>query len=334
MSKRRLVITAVLSGKSQSEVARRYGVSQGWISRLMARYRAEGEAVFEARSRRPNSNPNATPPEVVNLVIDIRHRLGRAGLDAGAETIAWHLDHTHHTTVSRPTINRILTRAHLVAPEPRKRPKSSYIRFEADQPNECWQSDFTHYRLTRLDGTPGADVEIIAWLDDHSRFLLHASAHRPVTARVVHTTFRQAADLHGYPASTLTDNGMVYTVRLGAWVGSGNAGPESNGLSKGLTSAIWWAGAVRGCGGILRVPVRRGEKTAGALETVRLPPQVPAGAASRALVRMVNSFMRLWQPASRFHSSCAWPSPRRSTCFPCRVWICPNTGSTIALRLA
>jgi transposase InsO family protein len=27
-------------------------------------------------------------------------------------------------------------------------------------------------------------------------------------------TFRQAADQHGYPASTLTDNGMVYTVRL------------------------------------------------------------------------------------------------------------------------
>lgn len=214
MSKRRLVITAVLSGLSQSEVARRYGVSQGWISRLMARYRTEGEAAFEARSRRPNSNPSATAPEVVDLVIDIRRRLRRAGLDAGAQTPAWHLEHTHHTSVSRPTINRILTRAHLVTPEPKKRPKSSYTRFEADQPNQTWQSDFTHYRLTRPDGTPGPDVEIIAWLDDHSRFLLHACAHRRVTAQVVHTTFRQAGDLHGYPASTLTDNGMVYTVRL------------------------------------------------------------------------------------------------------------------------
>ncbi len=136
MSKRRLVITAVLSGQSQSEVARRYGVSQGWISRLMARYQAEGEAVFEARSRRPNNNPNATPPEVVDLVIDIRRRLRRAGLDAGAETIAWHLEHTHKTVLARATINRILTRAHLVTPEPKKRPKSSYIRFEAAMPNE------------------------------------------------------------------------------------------------------------------------------------------------------------------------------------------------------
>ena len=100
-----------------------------------------------------------------------------------------------------------------MTPDPSKRPKSSYIRFEAEQPNETWQSDFTHYRLTRPDGRPGADTEIITWLDDHSRYALHLSAHRRVTAPIVLATFRQAGDLHGYPASTLTDNGMVYTVR-------------------------------------------------------------------------------------------------------------------------
>jgi transposase len=41
MSKARLVITAVVAERlSQGEAARRYGVSQGWISRLLARYRA------------------------------------------------------------------------------------------------------------------------------------------------------------------------------------------------------------------------------------------------------------------------------------------------------
>jgi hypothetical protein len=44
--------------------------------------------------------------------------------------------------------------------------------------------------------------------------VLHCSAHIPVTARTVLNTFRTAASHHGYPASTLTDNGMVYTVRL------------------------------------------------------------------------------------------------------------------------
>jgi transposase InsO family protein len=214
MSKQRLVIMAVLAGQSQSAVARRYGVSQGWISKMMARYRVEGEAAFEPRSRRPKNIPSATSDEVVDIIVGLRRRLVRAGLDAGAETIAWHLEHTHKIVVHRATIHRILTRHNLVTPEPSKRPKSSYKHFAADQPNECWQSDFTHYRLTRPDGRPGADAEIITWIDDHSRYALHISAHRRITAKIVADTFHQAGQQHGYPASTLTDNGMVYTVRL------------------------------------------------------------------------------------------------------------------------
>src|SRR3954447_5093965 len=213
-SKRRLVITAVLAGSSQSEVARTFGVSQGWISRLMKLYAAEGEAAFEPRSRAPKNSPAATPEATVELVLELRKKLSEAGLDAGADTLDWHLQHHHQITLARATINRILVRAGRVSPDPSKRPKSSYIRFEAEQPNETWQSDFTHYRLTPPDGRPGSDVEIITWLDDHSRMALHISAHARVTAPIVLATFRQAGDLHGYPTSTLTDNGMVYTVRL------------------------------------------------------------------------------------------------------------------------
>ena len=101
-----------------------------------------------------------------------------------------------------------------MTPEPKKRPKSSYIRFEAAMPNETWQSDFTHYRLTRPDGRPGTDVEIITWLDDCTRYALHVTAHRRSPPRSCKPTFREAAGQHGIPASTLTDNGMVYTVRL------------------------------------------------------------------------------------------------------------------------
>ena len=215
MSKARLVITALfVDHQTPAEVAARYGVHRAWVYKLKARYEAEGEAALEPRSRRPKTTPTETPQATVELVLRLRKQLIDAGLDAGADTIGWHLAHRHHTDLSRATINRILVRAGAVAPDPSKRPKSSYIRFEAAQPNETWQSDFTHYRLTRPDGTPGADTEIITWLDDHSRYALHVSAHARVTASIVLATFRQAGDLHGYPASTLTDNGMVYTVRL------------------------------------------------------------------------------------------------------------------------
>jgi transposase InsO family protein len=201
MSKARLVITAVVTeGRTQGEVARAYGVSQGWVSRLVARYRAEGQAAFEPRSRRPKTSPRALPDATVALIVELRKELAGQGLDAGPQTIAWHLRHHHQLTVSPASISRHLARAGLVVPEPGKRPKSSYIRFQADQPNECWQSDFTHYPLA--DGT---DTEILTWLDDHSRYALRVTAHRTVTGPVVLAAFRAACAQHGTPAATLTD---------------------------------------------------------------------------------------------------------------------------------
>ncbi len=224
-SKARLVITAItLEHRTVADVVADYGVSRSWVYELLARYQTEGDAAFEPRSRRPHTSPNAIPAEVVELILLLRKQLIDAGLDAGAETIDWHLTHRHQKSVSKATIHRILTRSGVVTPDPSKRPKSSYLRFEAAMPNETWQSDFTHYRLTRPDGRPGKDVEIITWLDDHSRYALHVTAHQPVTAKTVLQTFRQATDLHGYPASTLTDNGMVYTVRL---AGHGRRGGQN-----------------------------------------------------------------------------------------------------------
>jgi transposase len=201
MSKARLVITAVVAeGRSQGEVARAYGVSQGWVSRMVARYRDEGEAAFEPRSRRPKTSPGAIPDATADLIVLLRKELSGQGLDAGPHTIAWHLEHHHQVKVSAATISRHLSRAGLVTPEPSKRPRSSYIRFEAQLPNECWQADFTHYPLAG-----GAGTEILTWPGDHSRLALSVTAHARVTGPVVLAEFRAAVAAYGPPASTLTD---------------------------------------------------------------------------------------------------------------------------------
>ena len=187
------------------------------MSRLLARYRREGEAAFEPRSRRPKSSPTAVAPEVVELIVNLRAELSAQGLDAGPATIAWHLERHHATVVSVSTVRRRLLDAGLITPEPRKRPKSSYIRFAAELPNETWQSDFTHWRLAE-----GTDVEILTWLDDHSRYALSVTAHRPVTGPTVVDTFLHAAADQGLPASVLTDNGMVFTTRFAGGRGGRN----------------------------------------------------------------------------------------------------------------
>jgi transposase InsO family protein len=218
MSKARLVITAVVAEKRPvSEVARTYGVARSWIYTLLARYRAEGEAAFEPRSRRPRTSPSAVGDDTVELIVRLRKDLSGQGLDAGPHTIAWHLDHHHQVTVSPATISRYLTRAGLVTPEPKKRPKSSYIRFAAEQPNERWQSDFIHWHLA-----DGQETEIVSWIDDHSRLALSVTAHPVTTGQVTLATFRAAVARHGTPASTLTDNGTVYTTRLAGGRGGRN----------------------------------------------------------------------------------------------------------------
>jgi transposase InsO family protein len=223
MSRARLVITAVVYEKRrQAEVARAYGVSEGWVSKLVSRYRAEGEAAFVPRSRRPKTSPSALAAGTVELILRLRKQLAELGLDAGPDTIAWHLAHHHGITVSRATVSRQLVKAGLVAPEPKKRPKSSYIRFAAELPNECWQADVTHYRLTRPDGRPGADAEILSWLDDCARYALSVTAHTRVTGPTVLAGFRRTCRTYGVPASTLTDNAMVFTARYAGGRGGRN----------------------------------------------------------------------------------------------------------------
>ena len=219
MSKARLVITAVvIEGRRPAEVARTYGVARSWVYELVARYRAEGDRAFEPRSRRPRSSPATIEPSVAELIVRLRKELAGDGLDAGAATIGWHLEHAHGVHVSRATIYRHLRAAGLITPTPKKRPRSSYIRFEAEQPNECWQADFTHVRLA--DGT---DSEVLCWIDDHARYALSITAHERVTGPIVLTVFRDCVDRYGPPASTLTDNGMVFTARLAGGRGGRNA---------------------------------------------------------------------------------------------------------------
>ncbi len=215
MSKAKLVITAVVvEGRKPSEVADAYDVSRSWLYELLARYRTEGDEAFKPRSRRPKTAPNATPAATVELILKLRRQLAGVGLDAGPDTIGWHLTQHHGITVSRATISRHLAKAGLVTPEPKKKPKSSYIRFQATMPNETWQSDFTHYPLKGQDSQTNADTEILTWLDDCTRMAIRVTAHHRVTAPIVRDSFREAVKTHGIPASTLTDNGMVFTTRL------------------------------------------------------------------------------------------------------------------------
>jgi transposase InsO family protein len=212
---RYLVERHLREGTPVAELAAAHGVHRSWLYKLLARYRADRDAGLEARSRRPHRSPTRITDRFEDQIIALRKRLDTAGFDAGAQTIHSHLARSHDTPPSVSTIWRVLTARGFVTPQPHKRPRSSYIRFAAELPNECWQMDVTHWPLA--DGTK---LEILNMLDDHSRLCVAAKAFRVVNAHDVVTTFNTAAALCGYPASVLSDNGAVFTATYRGGIGA------------------------------------------------------------------------------------------------------------------
>ena len=207
MSLGRYVVDAVLiEGRSPSELARQHGLSRSWIYALIARFREGGYLALQPRSRRPRSCPQQVGAETEAIIVRLRQGLLAAGLDAGARTIAHHLVPLVDRPPSVSTIWRVLSRRGLVKPQPHKRPRSSYVRFQAELPNQLWQADLTLWQLA-----DGSEVEILNVLDDHSRLLVGSDSLHRFKAPDVLRTLIVAGDSYGLPESLLTDNGAVFT---------------------------------------------------------------------------------------------------------------------------
>jgi transposase InsO family protein len=207
------VINAVLvEGRSVKEVCEAHDISRSWLYELIARYRELGDDGLQPQSKRPHSSPTRVAAAIEDDIVALRKELTELGVDAGAHTIRYHLQvryrRRRQAVPSVATIWRVLSRRGFVVPQPQKRPRSSWRRFQAELPNECWQADTTHWVLA--DGT---DVEILNVIDDHSRLLVASRAFHTAKAADVVETFHQAASELGLPASMLTDNGAIFTAK-------------------------------------------------------------------------------------------------------------------------
>jgi transposase InsO family protein len=203
---RYVVDAVVVEGRSCREVARAHGVSKSWVAKLVARYRTGGYEAIAPRSKAARTVANKSSAELEDAVVRVRKELCDQGFDAGAHTIHYHLSLTDPAPPSPSTIWRILKRRGFVAPQPHKRPKSSYVSFEASLPNEMWQADVTFFELK-----DGSKVEILNFLDDFSRVCVTSKAAGVTTAPDVVASLYEAGVAWGLPSSLLTDNGAIFT---------------------------------------------------------------------------------------------------------------------------
>ncbi|GGQ36068.1 IS481 family transposase [Streptosporangium pseudovulgare] len=207
MEQRYRAVLEVEAGCPVTEVAQRYGVSRQSVHAWMRRYRAAGLAGLADRSHRPRACPHQTIAEVEAAVCELRrahprwgparlaHELGRRGVEP---------------VPSLTTLYRILVRNTLIVPGQRRRPRSSYVRWEREAPMELWQLDVMGGVML----ADGRELKLISGIDDHSRFIVIAQLVVRASGRAVCAAFAAALRAFGVPEEVLTDNGKQFTGRF------------------------------------------------------------------------------------------------------------------------
>lgn len=127
---------------------REQGISVRSFHRIRKTLTEHGaHAAATPRSRARKTQPTQTPSSMRAMLIRTRSELEATGWDCGADSVADRIRALGYRPPSRITINRIFTQEHLITPQPKKRPRSSYHRFVYPAPNSCWQIDGMEHRL-------------------------------------------------------------------------------------------------------------------------------------------------------------------------------------------
>jgi transposase InsO family protein len=200
-------VREVLDGATVTDVATRYGVDRRTLHRWLVRYASEGLAALADRSSRPDRCPHQIPPEVEARIVELR----RAHPGWGPRTILNKLRRELQDVPSRSAIYRCLVRHRLIQPKPRRRRRVDYKRWERSHAMELWQLDV----LGNVFLNNGIGVSVVTGIDDHSRFCVIAKVVPRATARPVSDALLEALSIYGIPEQILTDNGKVFTGRLG-----------------------------------------------------------------------------------------------------------------------
>jgi transposase InsO family protein len=200
-------VREVLDGATVKHTAIRYGVDRRTLHRWLVRYATEGLAALADKSSKPDRCPHQMAPEIEAKIVEMR----RSHPGWGPRTILNKLRRELGAPPSRAAIYRCLVRHRLIQPKPRRRRREDYKRWERSRSMELWQIDV----MGSVFLASGIGVSVVTGIDDHSRFCVIAKVVARATARPVCDALLEALGAHGVPEQILTDNGKVFTGRLG-----------------------------------------------------------------------------------------------------------------------
>lgn len=234
-ARKEFISLAMQEDPNISRLSRYFQVSRKTAYKWLGRYRREGEAGLQDRSRRPRSSPGQTPGVLEEAVVQVRQQQPAWG----GRKIRARLQHLGWAAVpAASTITAILRRQGLIDPRESAKHKA-WRRFEAQAANDLWQMDFKgHFAADQGRCHP------LTVLDDHSRYALGLEACADERRATVQPRLIAIFRRYGLPRKMLMDNGppwgsegqaaysvlTVWLLRLGIKVGhSGPYHPQTLG---------------------------------------------------------------------------------------------------------
>lgn len=185
---------------------KKHKVSKSWFYKVRKLAVEDGAAAaMEVKSTRPFSSPSQTSESIKKLLISTRKLLEDSGWDHGARSVIAKLERQGVKPPVASTVNRIFKDAGMVIPEPKKRPHSTYLRFNYAEPNGCWQIDGTEWLLADF-----SKVVILQIIDDHSRLAVATLVAKSETTKSAMEVLNIGLERHGVPQKFLSDNGSAF----------------------------------------------------------------------------------------------------------------------------
>jgi len=195
------------SGLPAGDFADLVGVAKQTLIGWKRRFDEHGPAGLMDRAKGPAAGSKL--PELTKRTILM---LKTANPDWGCQRISDMLARGPALPASASAVARVLHEAGYELEEAPTRPHPDHVRtFERAKPNQLWQTDLFTFMLKRQNRR----VYLVAFMDDHSRYVVGFGLHASASAALVIEVLRSAITNFGPPEEVLTDNGPQYVTWRG-----------------------------------------------------------------------------------------------------------------------
>jgi transposase InsO family protein len=193
----------------QIPFSQRTRLSPATIRSWIRAYEKSGQQLesLYPHSRSDRGQPRALDPETTLALIGLRKEMAVAPVHTLIRTAQQRGIVDSDQYLAESTVWRLLKREGLMHPS--EHPAPDRRRFEAQLPNDLWQSDVMHGPSVLLDGK-NRKTYLIAFIDDMSRLICHAQFYLSENLNSYLDALRQALLTRGLPRKLYVDNGPAF----------------------------------------------------------------------------------------------------------------------------